>query len=98
MALTISGLTGLKELNLAGFDRDSLAGIDAASLTSLEKVDLSSNKLDLAAGTENRQILDTMLATVTKHGGVSEKTFVFDHQSLLVFILILMALRAFSYQ
>ncbi|AEJ24585.1 endo-beta-N-acetylglucosaminidase F2 precursor [Streptococcus equi subsp. zooepidemicus ATCC 35246] len=80
VALTISGLTGLKELNLAGFDRDSLAGIDAASLTSLEKVDLSSNKLDLAAGTENRQILDTMLATVTKHGGVSEKTFVFDHQ------------------
>ncbi|HEL1248372.1 TPA: endo-beta-N-acetylglucosaminidase [Streptococcus equi subsp. zooepidemicus] len=80
VALTISGLTGLKELNLAGFDRDSLAGIDAASLTSLEKVDLSKNKLDLAAGTENRQIFDTMLATVTKHGGVSEKTFVFDHQ------------------
>lgn len=80
VALTISGLTGLKELNLAGFERETLAGIDAASLTSLEKVDLSSNKLDLAAGTENRQILDTMLATVTKHGGVSEKTFVFDHQ------------------
>lgn len=80
VALTISGLTGLKELNLAGFERETLAGIDAASLTSLEKVDLSKNKLDLAAGTENRQILDTMLATVTKHGGVSEKTFVFDHQ------------------
>ncbi|HEL0613116.1 TPA: endo-beta-N-acetylglucosaminidase [Streptococcus equi subsp. zooepidemicus] len=80
VALTISGLTGLKELNLAGFERETLAGIDAASLTSLEKVDLSSNKLDLAAGTDNRQILDTMLATVTKHGGVSEKTFVFDHQ------------------
>lgn len=80
VALTISGLTGLKELNLAGFERETLAGIDAASLTSLEKVDLSSNKLDLAAGTENRQIFDTMLATVTKHGGVSEKTFVFDHQ------------------
>lgn len=80
VALTISGLTGLRELNLAGFERETLAGIDAASLTSLEKVDLSSNKLDLAAGTENRQIFDTMLATVTKHGGVSEKTFVFDHQ------------------
>ncbi|HEL0711364.1 TPA: endo-beta-N-acetylglucosaminidase [Streptococcus equi subsp. zooepidemicus] len=80
VALTISGLTGLKELNLAGFERETLAGIDAASLTSLEKVDLSKNKLDLAAGTENRQIFDTMLATVTKHGGVSEKTFVFDHQ------------------
>lgn len=80
VALTISGLTGLKELNLVGFERETLAGIDAASLTSLEKVDLSKNKLDLAAGTENRQILDTMLATVTKHGGVSEKTFVFDHQ------------------
>ncbi|HEK9991732.1 TPA: endo-beta-N-acetylglucosaminidase [Streptococcus equi subsp. zooepidemicus] len=80
VALTISGLTGLKELNLAGFERETLAGIDAASLTSLEKVDLSSNKLDLAASTDNRQILDTMLATVAKHGGVSEKTFVFDHQ------------------
>ncbi|HEL1268849.1 TPA: endo-beta-N-acetylglucosaminidase, partial [Streptococcus equi subsp. zooepidemicus] len=80
VALTISGLTGLKELKLAGFERETLAGIDAASLTSLEKVDLSKNKLDLAAGTENRQIFDTMLATVTKHGGVSEKTFVFDHQ------------------
>lgn len=80
VALTISGLTGLKELNLAELERETLAGIDAASLTSLEKVDLSSNKLDLAASTDNRQILDTMLATVAKHGGVSEKTFVFDHQ------------------
>ncbi|UFR19381.1 endo-beta-N-acetylglucosaminidase [Streptococcus equi subsp. zooepidemicus] len=80
VALTISGLTGLKELNLAGFDRDSLAGIDAASLTSLEKVDLSSNKLDLAAGTENRQIFDVMLSTVSNRVGSNEQTVTFDHQ------------------
>ncbi|HEL0241362.1 TPA: endo-beta-N-acetylglucosaminidase [Streptococcus equi subsp. zooepidemicus] len=80
VALTISGLTGLKELNLAGFERETLAGIDAASLTSLEKVDLSSNKLDLAAGTDNRQILDTMLATVTKHGKANADNMTFDHQ------------------
>ncbi|HEL0019939.1 TPA: endo-beta-N-acetylglucosaminidase [Streptococcus equi subsp. zooepidemicus] len=80
VALTISGLTGLKELNLAGFKRETLAGIDAASLTSLEKVDLSSNKLDLAAGTDNRQILDTMLATVTKHGKANADNMTFDHQ------------------
>lgn len=80
VALTISGLTGLKELNLAGFERETLAGIDAASLISLEKVDLSSNKLDLAAGTDNRQILDTMLATVTKHGKANADNMTFDHQ------------------
>lgn len=80
VALTISGLTGLKELNLDGFDRDSLAGIDAASLTSLEKVDLSSNKLDLAAGTENRQIFDVMLSTVSNRVGSNEQTVTFDHQ------------------
>lgn len=80
VALTISGLTGLRELNLAGFERETLAGIDAASLTSLEKVDLSSNKLDLAAGTDNRQILDTMLATVTKHGKANADNMTFDHQ------------------
>lgn len=80
VALTISGLTGLKELNLAGFERETLAGIDAASLTSLEKVDLSSNKLDLAAGTDNRQILDTMLATVAKHGKATAENMTFDRQ------------------
>lgn len=80
VALTISGLTGLKELNLAGFERETLAGIDAASLTSLEKVDLSSNKLDLAASTDNRQILDTMLATVAKHGKANADNMTFDHQ------------------
>lgn len=80
VALTISGLTDLKELNLAGFDRDSLAGIDAASLTSLEKVDLSKNKLDLAAGTENRQIFDVMLSTVSNRVGSNEQTVTFDHQ------------------
>ncbi|HEL0553127.1 TPA: endo-beta-N-acetylglucosaminidase [Streptococcus equi subsp. zooepidemicus] len=80
VALTISGLTGLKELNLAGFERETLAGIDAASLTSLEKVDLSKNKLDLAAGTDNRQILDTMLATLTKHGKANADNMTFDHQ------------------
>ncbi|WKF66802.1 endo-beta-N-acetylglucosaminidase family protein [Streptococcus equi] len=80
VALTISGLTGLKELNLAELERETLAGIDAASLTSLEKVDLSKNKLDLAAGTDNRQILDTMLATVTKHGKANADNMTFDHQ------------------
>ncbi|HEL1074243.1 TPA: endo-beta-N-acetylglucosaminidase [Streptococcus equi subsp. zooepidemicus] len=80
VALTISGLTGLKELNLAGFKRETLAGIDAASLTSLEKVDLSSNKLDLTAGTDNRQILDTMLATVAKHGKATADNMTFDRQ------------------
>lgn len=80
VALTISGLTGLKELNLAGFERETLAGIDAASLTSLEKVDLSKNKLDLAAGTENRQIFDVMLSTVSNRVGSNEQTVTFDHQ------------------
>ncbi|MEN4375479.1 endo-beta-N-acetylglucosaminidase family protein [Streptococcus pyogenes] len=80
VSLKVSGLTGLKELDLSGFDRETLAGLDAATLTSLEKVDISGNKLDLASGTENRQIFDTMLSTVSNHVGSNEQTVKFDKQ------------------
>ncbi|HER2219046.1 TPA: endo-beta-N-acetylglucosaminidase [Streptococcus pyogenes] len=80
VSLKVSGLTGLKELDLSGFDRDTLAGLDAATLTSLEKVDISGNKLDLAPGTENRQIFDTMLSTISNHVGSNEQTVKFDKQ------------------
>ncbi|HEP1488387.1 TPA: endo-beta-N-acetylglucosaminidase family protein [Streptococcus pyogenes] len=80
VSLKVSGLTGLKELDLSGFDRETLAGLDAATLTSLEKVDISGNKLDLAPGTENRQIFDTMLSTVSNHLGSNEQTVKFDKQ------------------
>ena len=80
VSLTISGLTGLKELDLSGFDRETLAGLDAATLTSLEKVDISGNKLDLAPGTENRQIFDVMRSTVSNHVGSNEQTVRFDKQ------------------
>ncbi|HEP1440518.1 TPA: endo-beta-N-acetylglucosaminidase [Streptococcus pyogenes] len=80
VSLEVSGLTGLKELDLSGFDRETLAGLDAATLTSLEKVDISGNKLDLAPGTENRQIFDTMLSTVSNHVGSNEQTVKFDKQ------------------
>lgn len=80
VSLKVSGLTGLKELDLSGFDRETLAGLDAATLTSLEKVDISGNKLDLAPGTENRQIFDTMLSTVSNHVGSNEQTVKFDKQ------------------
>ncbi|HGN5561969.1 TPA: endo-beta-N-acetylglucosaminidase family protein [Streptococcus pyogenes] len=80
VSLKISGLTGLKELDLSGFDRETLAGLDAATLTSLEKVDISGNKLDLAPGTENRQIFDTMLSTVSNHVGSNKQTVKFDKQ------------------
>lgn len=80
VSLKVSGLTGLKELDLSGFDRETLAGLDAATLTSLEKVDISGNKLDLAPGTENRQIFDTMLSTVSNHAGSNEQTVKFDKQ------------------
>lgn len=80
VSLKVSGLTGLKELDLSGFDRETLAGLDAATLTSLEKVDISGNKLDLAPGTENRQIFDTMLSTVSNHVGSNEQTVTFDKQ------------------
>ncbi|HEP2767152.1 TPA: endo-beta-N-acetylglucosaminidase [Streptococcus pyogenes] len=80
VSLKVSGLTGLKELDLSGFDRETLAGLDVATLTSLEKVDISGNKLDLAPGTENRQIFDTMLSTVSNHVGSNEQTVKFDKQ------------------
>ncbi|VHH02561.1 endo-beta-N-acetylglucosaminidase protein EndoS [Streptococcus pyogenes] len=80
VSLKVSGLTGLKELDLSGFDRETLAGLDAATLTSLEKVDISGNKLDLAPGTENRQIFDTMLSTVSNHVGSKKQTVKFDKQ------------------
>ncbi|MDY4034730.1 MAG: endo-beta-N-acetylglucosaminidase, partial [Streptococcus dysgalactiae] len=80
VSLTVSGLTGLKELDLSGFDRETLAGIDAATLTSLEKVDISANKLDLAPKTENRQIFDVMLSTVNNNTGISEQSIKFDNQ------------------
>lgn len=80
VSLKVSGLTGLKELDLSGFDRETLAGLDAATLTSLEKVDISGNKLDLAPGTQNRQIFDTMLSTVSNHLGSNEQTVKFDKQ------------------
>ncbi|GFE44558.1 endo-beta-N-acetylglucosaminidase protein EndoS [Streptococcus canis] len=80
VSLTISGLTGLKELDLSGFDRETLAGLDAATLMSLEKVDISGNKLDLAPGTENRQIFDVMRSTVSNHVGSNEQTVRFDKQ------------------
>ncbi|HES5981213.1 TPA: endo-beta-N-acetylglucosaminidase family protein [Streptococcus pyogenes] len=80
VSLKVSGLTGLKELDLSGFDRETLTGLDAATLTSLEKVDISGNKLDLAPGTENRQIFDTMLSTVSNHVGSNEQTVKFDKQ------------------
>ncbi|MGN2341305.1 endo-beta-N-acetylglucosaminidase EndoS [Streptococcus dysgalactiae] len=80
VSLTVSGLTGLKELDLSGFDRETLAGIDAATLTSLEKVDISGNKLDLAPKTENRQIFDVMLSTVNNNAGISEQSIKFDNQ------------------
>ncbi|HEP1403276.1 TPA: endo-beta-N-acetylglucosaminidase [Streptococcus pyogenes] len=80
VSLKVSGLTGLKELDLSGFDRETLAGLDAATLTSLEKVDISGNKLDLAPGTENRQIFDTMLSTISNHVGSNEQTVKFDKQ------------------
>lgn len=80
VSLKVSGLTGLKELDLSGFDRETLAGLDAATLTSLEKVDISGNKLDLAPGTENRQIFDTMLSTVSNHVGSNKQTVKFDKQ------------------
>ncbi|WP_284120135.1 EndoS/ChiA family endoglycosidase [Streptococcus canis] len=80
VSLTISGLTGLKELDLSGFDRETLAGLDAATLTSLEKVDISGNKLDLAPGTENRQIFDVMRSTVSNHVRSNEQTVRFDKQ------------------
>ncbi|MFW7165717.1 endo-beta-N-acetylglucosaminidase family protein [Streptococcus pyogenes] len=80
VSLKVSGLTGLKALDLSGFDRETLAGLDAATLTSLEKVDISGNKLDLAPGTENRQIFDTMLSTVSNHVGSNEQTVKFDKQ------------------
>ncbi|HEQ5118524.1 TPA: endo-beta-N-acetylglucosaminidase [Streptococcus pyogenes] len=80
VSLKVSGLTGLKELDLSGFDRETLAGLDAATLTSLEKVDISGNKLDLAPGTQNRQIFDTMLSTVSNHVGSNEQTVKFDKQ------------------
>ncbi|MEN4390087.1 endo-beta-N-acetylglucosaminidase family protein [Streptococcus pyogenes] len=80
VSLKVSGLTGLKELDLSGFDRETLAGLDAATLTSLEKVDISGNKLDLAPGTENRQIFDTMLSTINNHVGSNEQTVKFDKQ------------------
>ncbi|HHQ6413605.1 TPA: endo-beta-N-acetylglucosaminidase family protein [Streptococcus pyogenes] len=80
VSLKVSGLTGLKELDLSGFDRETLAGLDAATLTSLEKVDISGNKLDLAPGTENRQIFDPMLSTISNHVGSNEQTVKFDKQ------------------
>ncbi|HER1609865.1 TPA: endo-beta-N-acetylglucosaminidase [Streptococcus pyogenes] len=80
VSLKVSGLTGLKELDLSGFDRETLAGLDAATLTSLEKVDISGNKLDLAPGTENRQIFDTMLSTVSNHVGSNKQIVKFDKQ------------------
>ncbi|HER5820423.1 TPA: endo-beta-N-acetylglucosaminidase [Streptococcus pyogenes] len=80
VSLKVSGLTGLKELDLSGFDRETLAGLDAATLTSSEKVDISGNKLDLAPGTENRQIFDTMLSTISNHVGSNEQTVKFDKQ------------------
>ncbi|HER9124207.1 TPA: endo-beta-N-acetylglucosaminidase [Streptococcus pyogenes] len=80
VSLKVSGLTGLKELDLSGFDRETLAGLDAATLTSLEKVDISGNKLDLAPGTENRQTFDTMLSTVSNHVGSNKQTVKFDKQ------------------
>ncbi|HES8303621.1 TPA: endo-beta-N-acetylglucosaminidase [Streptococcus pyogenes] len=80
VSLKVSGLTGLKELDLSGFDRETLAGLDAGTLTSLEKVDISGNKLDLAPGTENRQIFDTMLSTISNHVGSNEQTVKFDKQ------------------
>lgn len=80
VSLKVSGLTGLKALDLSGFDRETLAGLDAATLTSLEKVDISGNKLDLAPGTQNRQIFDTMLSTVSNHVGSNEQTVKFDKQ------------------
>ncbi|HEP1259522.1 TPA: endo-beta-N-acetylglucosaminidase [Streptococcus pyogenes] len=80
VSLKVSGLTGLKELDLSGFDRETLAGLDAATLTSLEKVDISGNKLDLAPGTENRQIFDIMLSTISNHVGSNEQTVKFDKQ------------------
>ncbi|HHD5303556.1 TPA: endo-beta-N-acetylglucosaminidase family protein [Streptococcus pyogenes] len=80
VSLKVSGLTGLKELDLSGFDRETLAGLDAATLTSLEKVDISGNKLDLAPGTENRQIFDTMLSIINNHVGSNEQTVKFDKQ------------------
>lgn len=80
VSLIVSGLTGLKELDLSSFDRDTLAGIDASTLTSLEKVDISSNKFDLAPGTENRQILDVMLSIINNNVGISEQSIKFDNQ------------------
>lgn len=80
VSLIVSGLTGLKELDLSSFDRDTLAGIDASTLTSLEKIDISSNKFDLAPGTENRHILDVMLSIINNNVGISEQSIKFDNQ------------------
>ena len=96
--MKVSGLTGLKELDLSGFDRETLAGLDAATLTSLEKVDISGNKLDLAPGTENRQIFDTMLSTISNHVGSNEQTVKFDKQNQLGITQIPMGKLVCAYQ
>ncbi|WP_159545448.1 endo-beta-N-acetylglucosaminidase [Streptococcus halichoeri] len=63
-SLVISGLSRLKVLNLAGLSLASLEGIQAETLGALKKIDISGNKLDLAAGVRNRAVLDRMLATI----------------------------------
>lgn len=75
--LIISGLSALESLDISGHQRDTLSGIDASSLPSLKAINISDNHLDLAQGTENRQILDTILATLAKNGA---STASFDQQ------------------
>ncbi|XCY70824.1 hypothetical protein ABG808_04520 [Streptococcus iniae] len=57
--------------------RDTLSGIDASTLPSLKAINISDNHFDLAQGTENRHILDTILATLAKNGA---STASFDKQ------------------
>ncbi|OHX28358.1 endo-beta-N-acetylglucosaminidase [Streptococcus iniae] len=75
--LVISGLSGLESLDISGHQRDTLSGIDASTLPSLKAINISDNHFDLAQGTENRQILDTILATLAKNGA---STASFDKQ------------------
>ncbi|WNZ91389.1 endo-beta-N-acetylglucosaminidase family protein [Streptococcus iniae] len=75
--LVISGLSGLESLDISGHQRDTLSGIDASTLPSLKAINISDNHFDLAQGTENRHILDTILATLAKNGA---STASFDKQ------------------
>lgn len=73
--LDLIGLSRITKLDQSVLPANMKPGKDT-----LEKVDISGNKLDLAPGTENRQIFDTMLSTVSNHVGSNEQTVKFDKQ------------------